>query len=324
MKNISTRSKPTGNALESIVQKFLSKSLDKSNESGESIDKIINQDLNQLKELVNGFDFVNVLKKYIQGHEQLDEDLKFNAIRWLRAEYSTKTEARDDLGVRTIIDDTNMYDQLKLMAIFMKICGYGGLLVGLDEMVNLYKLNSGIARKNNYEQLLRIINDCLQGNVEHIGFLFNGTPEFLLDTRKGLYSYEALQSRLQENRFAHQAGVNDFSGPVIRLNNLEPEDLYILIKNIRHVYASGNVDDYLIPDSILQDFLAHCNRNIGAVYFQTPRNTIKAFIDLLTTIHNYPELNYKDLVKSVSIEKDFGHSYEVSEDPDDTLNDFIL
>jgi P-loop Domain of unknown function (DUF2791) len=160
-------------------------------------------------------------------------------VRWLRGEYTTKTDARRDLGVRTIVDDANVYDQLKLMARFVVLAGYTGLLVCLDEMVNLYKLANTTARRSNYEQILRIVNDCLQGGVEHLGFLMGGTPEFLTDTRRGLYSYEALQGRLAENAFA-TGGLRDLSGPVIRLQNLTQEELFVLLQRLRHVQAGGH------------------------------------------------------------------------------------
>src|SRR5262249_4746043 len=162
------------------------------------------------------------------------------------AEYSTKTEAKQALGVRNIIDDENIYDAWKALAGFVRAAGYGGLLVMLDEMVNIYKLQNAQSRKQNYEQILHIVNDCLQGNAQGIGFVMCGTPEFQTDTRRGLYSYEALQSRLAENRFA-SAGRVDLSGPIMRLQNLTPEDFLILLSNIRAVFASGDPKKNLVP-----------------------------------------------------------------------------
>jgi hypothetical protein len=225
-------------------------------------------------------------------------------VRWLRAEYSTKTDAKRDLGVRTIISDASFYDSLKLMSLFVRQAGYTGLIVNLDEMVNLYKLSSTQARTANYEQILRILNDCLQGSVEYLGFLLGGTPDFLLDPRKGLYSYAALQSRLAENAFAKRAGVIDYSSPALHLANLTPEELYILLKNLRHVFASGDPDCYLVPDVALKSFLHHCNKVVGDAYFRTPRNTIKAFLDMLAVLEQNPSRQWSDLVESITIEED--------------------
>ena len=201
MRNLSTRNKPDGNALTGVVERFITQARQEADKIDVSVSSVINQRLSSLTELVGGYDFAKVIETYWQGHETGNDDLKLNAIRWLRAEYSTKTDARKDLGIRTIISDASFYDNLKIMSLFVRQAGYEGLLVNLDEMVNLYKLSSTQARTSNYEQILRILNDCLQGSAEHLGFLLGGTPEFLMDTRKGLYSYDALERRLRENSF---------------------------------------------------------------------------------------------------------------------------
>ncbi len=301
MRNIATRSKPSGNALTSIVERFITTARQKAQKESLPVNTIIENQLTDLSELVGGYDFAKVIATYWHGHEKDNDALKSCAIRWLRAEYSTKTEARKDLGVRTFISDAAFYDSLKLMSLFVRQAGYGGLLVNLDELVNLYKLNNKQARTSNYEQILRILNDCLQGQAEHLGFLLGGTPEFLFDPRRGLYSYEALQSRLAENTFAKKAGVIDYSSPSIHLANLSPEELYILLKNIRHVFASGNEEEYLIPDQALIAFLEHCNKQIGEAYFRTPRNTIKTFVDMLSVIEQNDHISWQDLVSSVTV-----------------------
>jgi len=325
MRNMSTRNKPDGNALSSVVERFITEARKQADSSGEDISTIIQNKLSELTELVGGYDFAKVIEAYWQGHEQDNEDLKVNAIRWLRAEYSTKTDARRDLGVRTIISDSSFYDALKLMSLFVRQAGYQGLLVNLDEMVNLYKLNSTQARQANYEQILRILNDCLQGTAEHLGFLLGGTPEFLLDPRKGLYSYDALQTRLADNSFAKQAGVIDYSSPALHLASLTPEELYILLKNLRHVYASGDESEYLVPDESLQAFLQHCSQTVGDAYFKTPRNTIKAFLDMLAVIDQNPSISWNQLVNSVAIEADEPSDMDIEIiEEDDELADFRL
>jgi ABC-type dipeptide/oligopeptide/nickel transport system ATPase component len=325
MRNMSTRNKPDGNALASVVERFITEARKQADNTGEDISTIIQNKLSELTELVGGYDFAKVIEAYWQGHEQDNEELKVNAIRWLRAEYSTKTDARRDLGVRTIISDSSFYDALKLMSLFVRQAGYQGLLVNLDEMVNLYKLNSTQARQANYEQILRILNDCLQGTAEHLGFLLGGTPEFLLDPRKGLYSYDALQTRLADNSFAKQAGVIDYSSPALHLASLTPEELYILLKNLRHVYAGGDESEYLVPDESLQAFLQHCSQTVGDAYFRTPRNTIKAFLDMLAVIDQNPSISWDQLVSSVAIDADEPSDMDIEiTDEDDELADFRL
>jgi hypothetical protein len=301
MRNLSTRNKPDGNALNSVVERFITEVRKEAAQRDESVSVVIQSRLSALSDLVGGYDFSQVIEAYWRGHDEDNETLKNNAIKWLRAEYATKTDAKRELGVRSIINDASFYDALKLMSLFVVQAGYTGLFVNLDEMVNLYKLHSTQARTANYEQLLRILNDCLQGSASHLGFLLGGTPEFLTDPRKGLYSYEALQSRLAENTFAKQAGVIDYDSPALHLDSLTPEELFILLKNLRHIYAQGNVEDYLIPDASLAAFLKHCSQKIGDAYFRTPRNTIKAFLDMLSVIEQNPTITWDSLIEAVAV-----------------------
>ena len=204
--------------------------------------------------------------------------------------------------------------------------------MNLDEMVNLYKLHSGRARSANYEQILRILNDCLQGSAEGIGFLMGGTPEFVEDQRKGLYSYEALRSRLARNTFADIAKVIDYDGPLLPLENLSPEELFVLLVNIRTVFSNGDKEKELISDEGISAFLQHCSQNIGEAYFKTPRNTIKAFTDLLSILEQNPELKWQSLIQNISIadEKDTSlvtvndNNQNEDDDDDDELTTFTL
>lgn len=323
IRNMATRTKPDGGALPSVVERFVSECVKQAHTGGCPIEQMIDDRLGAIQELVGGHDFAHVLKAYWRGSEEGNEALKTAALRWLRAEYTTKTEARQALGVRTIIDDADMYDSLKLLAMFVRLAGYTGLVVVFDEMVNIYKLQSAQARNQNFEQILRMVNDMLQGNSEGLGFIFGGTPEFLMDSRRGLYSYEALQSRLAENQFAAR-GLVDMTGPVIRLQNLSPEDFLILLSNIRNVFALGNPAQFLVPDEALTEFMAHCNRRIGEAYFRTPRNTIKAFVQFLAILEQNPSLNWVDLLGDTSVDDDPGDSDEVATDDDDELSSFSL
>jgi hypothetical protein len=317
MRNISTRTKPDGGALASIVERFVSSAITESKEKGNSVETVINSRLSQLTEMVGGYDFSQVISSYWKAFDTGNDQLKNDAIRWLRAEYTTKTEARAALGVRTIIDDSNVYDHLKLMSLFIRLSGYNGLLIGLDELVNLYKLANTQARNANYEQILRILNDSLQGISVGLGFILCGTPDFLMDTRRGLYSYQALQSRLAENTFAKSAGVIDQSGPVIRLPNLTQEDLYVLLTKLRYVFSAGQPDKYLLPDEAITSFMTHCSKKIGDAYFRTPRTTIRAFIDMLCVLEQNPNLSWKDLLQEIKVEKDADlNQDDVIEEPD--------
>jgi hypothetical protein len=321
LRNIATRSKPDGGALPSIVEKFVSTALSDARTRGVEVEVVIRERLVSLSELVGGYDFAEVIAAYWRGHDTANEELKTAALRWLRGEFATRTDARAALGVRSIVDDNNVYDQLKLLSRFVRIAGYGGLLVCLDEMVNIYKLASAQARNSNYEQILRIVNDTLQGSSAGLGFLFGGTPEFLFDTRRGVYSYTALQSRLSENRFATDSLV-DYSGPVLRLSNLTKEDLYVLLRNVRNVYASGNSAAYLVPDEGLEAFMLHCSEKIGDAYFQTPRNTIREFVGLLAVLEQNPDTSWREILGSVDIASDRDGDLHV--DDEDELTAFRI
>ncbi|MEA5112924.1 MAG: ATP-binding protein [Geobacteraceae bacterium] len=325
LRNLSTRTKPEGNALTSVVERFITEARKQADATGKSVTEIIEEQLSHLSELVGGYDFAKVIGAYWEGYEQDNEQLKSDAVRWLRGEITTKTDARNSLGVRTIVDDASVYDHFKLLSLFVRQAGYNGLLINLDEMVNLYKLSSQKARVSNYEQILRILNDCLQGSAEHIGFLLGGTPDFLLDPRKGLYSYEALHSRLAENSFARSAGVIDYSSPTLHLANLAPEELLILLRNLRHVYASGDENKHLLPDEALTAFLAHCSNRIGDAYFRTPRNTIKAFVDLLAVLDQNADLRWNQLIEKVHLEEEHNTDMPgIDLDSDDELATFQL
>lgn len=326
MRNLSTRSKPDGGGMQSVVELFITTALKEGRDRGLDTETVIRQRLEGLTELVGGYDFAEVISGYWKGHDTGNDQLKADAVRWLRAEFATKSDARKALGVRTIVDDSNFYDMLKLLSRFIVMSGFSGLVVCLDELVNLYKLSSGQARKTNYEQILRILNDSLQGSASGLGFLLGGTPEFLLDTRKGLYSYEALQTRLAQNRFARD-GLVDFSGPVLTLANLSPEDVYVLLGKLRHLHASGDAAQYLLPDDGLRAFMAHCSERIGDAYFKTPRNTIVNFVRLLAVLAQNPAANWRELLSAVEFESESNPdlaSLGDSEDDDDDLASFTL
>ncbi|MGZ0895854.1 ATP-binding protein [Pseudomonas putida] len=322
-KNMATRTKPDGGALQGIVEKFISQAKTEAKTKGVESEVVIREYLAELTEMVNGYDFADVIAAYCRGFEEGHEQLKADAIRWLRGEFSTKTDARAALGVRTIVDDASVYDQLKLLSRFVRLAGFGGLMVCLDELVNLYKLANTQARNANYEQILRILNDSLQGSAEGLGFVLGGTPEFLMDTRRGLYSYPALQSRLAENSFA-KSGLVDLSGPVIRLSSLTPEDFYVLLQKLRSVYAFGEPENFLLPDEAIPAFMAHCNQRLGEAYFRTPRTTITAFINLLAVIEQNPKTNWRTLLGAVELAKDEAGQQDLEVEADDELASFKL
>jgi hypothetical protein len=328
MKNLATRSKPDGGALANLVERWVGDVAHEVKAAGGSdadVEKKLAELCKPLQDLVAGYDFVTVLQRYYRGHLTGDEAVQTAAIRWLRAEYPTKTEARQDLGVRTIIDDDSLYDYLKLFARFVKIAGYAGLLVCLDELVVLsHRLNNRVARNNNFEAILRIVNDCMQGDVRNLGFIFAATDECLTDKRRGLFSYEALASRLAGNRFA-QGGLVDMSGPVLTLANLTPEDLYVLLHNIRRVHSGGDESIQMISDEGIEFYLQNCSQRMGAAYYQVPRGVIKDFIDLLNTLQQNRAADWRSLIGEIKTTVvTTADPAEAAAAPDDDLATFKL
>lgn len=330
MRNLATRSKPEGGGLPGLVEQWISRLSHevKSNGGGdEQVKARLFSDLTELQQMVGGYEFAEVLAKYYEGHLNGDEALKAAALRWLRAEFQTKTDARQALGVRRIITDESFYDSLKLMAAFCVKAGYAGVLVNIDELVVLsHRLPSKRARQANYEMVLTLINDCLQGSVGHLGFVLAGTDECVEDSRRGLFSYEALRTRLQGHDFIHD-GLVDFSGPVIRLGNLSAEELFVLLSNIRHVHASGDAARYGVTDEALLAVLRQANDVLGAEYFKTPRDVIRSFVGLLNVLDQNPGTKWQDLVskgnfirkaeKPSSVEEEVASGAIALEDTDD-------
>lgn len=221
--------------------------------------------------------------------------MKQNALRWLRGEFATKTEAKNSLAVDCIIDDGTWYEFLKLFALFIHEAGYKGLLIFLDEGVNLYKISHKQARESNYEKLLTIYNDTMQGKAKHIGVFFSGTPQFIYDERRGLFSYEALRSRLAGHRFSNQ-GFIDYTGPVIQLEQLSPEEIYLLMERLCLLHSSHFSYECPLGEEELTTFLNLIASRLGADKLLTPREITRDFLGLLTILKQNPDLTFNALV----------------------------
>jgi len=267
----------------------------------DDVKREIHNRLKPLQDLVSGHDFATVIGKYLEGFLNHNDNLTAAAIRWLRAEYGTKTEARQELGVRSIIDDADIYDHLKLLAAFVHMAGYAGLLVCLDEMGILsHHLNNSVARSANFQAILRIVNDCVQGGASKIGFYFAGVDEFVEDRRRGLFSDEALRRRLEKSNL-NNAGLKDFSGPVIRLQNLTPAELFVLLHKIRDIFASEDSAKHLVPDDAIEVFMKHCSGRLGANYFQTPSDVVRPFVEFLSILEQNPGTDWRSLLAKTQL-----------------------
>lgn len=334
MKNLSTQTRPDGNALPTIIERWISGiQTSVATESGldhaspEFVSQVKNRifsTLNDMQELIHGFDFGSVLATYYQGYADNNEELKSSALRWLRGEYATKKEAYDALKIRTIINSDNFYDYLKVFAVFFKKIGYSGFTVCLDEAAYLYTITNSVSRKNNYEVILSIINDCLQGKASYIGFIFGGTPEFMEDQRRGLFSYEALRSRLAGNRFLGE-GLHDFTGPVIKLSSLTAEEIFVLLQKIREIHLSQATTPVKMTDQDIHTYMEETLRRMGAREFTTPRELVREFVNLLNLLVQYPDKTWQEIVMGLPAPKEEQPQDlppATDEDPLDRFSDF--
>ena len=305
MQHLSSKTRPEGGALESILQKWISSiQADVAKEYNfkpgdpqlvDVVSERISEILLEISEMAYGFAFSKVINSYWRGMKNGDDELKQASLRWLRGEYSNKTEARRELPVDSIIDDQNWYDFLKLFAVFVHKADYKGLLVFMDEGVNLYKITHKQARDSNYEKVLTIFNDTMQGKAKYIGVFMSGTPQFIYDERRGLFSYEALRSRLADNRFAIQ-GFVDFTSPVIRLNQLSSEEIYLLLERLCEVHGSYYSYECQLKQEELTTFMNKTLSRLGADQLLTPREVTRSFIELLNILHQNPTVTFDELI----------------------------
>ena len=326
LKNMSTRTKPEGGALSLILDKWISGvQLDVIKDKGLSPDdpelsglteKKIMEDIYSLNDMVHGFDFAKLIIFYYRAYVDGNDELKLKLIKWFRGEYMTKTDAKRELGVNIIISDDDWYDYLKLFALFMTKAGYSGLYIMIDELVNIFKITNSITRQNNYEKMLSMYNDCLQGKASHMGIIMCGTPECRQDTRRGVYSYEALRSRLSEGRFSGE--YKDMLAPVISLKPLSYEEMYILIEKLSVLHSDLYDYQMRISHEEMVGFLKFEFERIGAEKLITPREVIRDYIEILDIMYQEKDVTVSDIIGKGII----GTTAKASDEENDTEDEF--
>jgi len=309
MQNLSTKSKPDGGALPLILEKWISgiQAAVKAqfDAEGEEFDRLVEKQIytvaESLEGMVNGFEFAKAIVAYWRAYRQDDAAMKSNVLKWFRGEYASKKEAKVDIDINFIVTDETWYDFLKIFAVFLVSAGYQGLLVVIDELVNIFKIPNSITRQNNYEKILTMYNDVLQGKAKHIGFLMGGTPQCIEDKYKGVFSYEALRSRLAEGHFA-TGELKDLSAPIIRLQMLTQEEMYVLVEKLRDIHAQlYNYTTTIGHDELIYFLTVEYNR-VGAETHITPREIIRDFIELVNILHQNPQTNMAELLGGNSFE----------------------
>ena len=306
IRNMSTKTKPEGGALSLILDRWISNVQQQvMTESQLSltdpalfrlVEKQISAVIYSLNEMVHGFDFARLLTLYYQAHIAGDDATKAKVLKWFRGEYNTKTEARQDLGVNIVITDDDWYEYLKIFAAFLKQAGYSGMLVLIDELVNIYKIPNAITRQYNYEKILTMYNDAMQGKAQHIGFILCGTPQCMEDPRRGVYSYEALRSRLAEGHFSGEH--KDLLSPVIKLLPLTNEEMLILIEKLADIHAGLYDYKQIVNQQDMVDFIEIEFSRIGADTHITPREVIRDFIEVLDIVYQNPGIKVRTLLGS--------------------------
>jgi hypothetical protein len=320
-----TRTRPEGGALPSLIERWVGDVAREATSGGAGAEEVtarLRELCRPLEDQVSGHDFATVLGRYYQGHLERNDELQGKALRWLQAGYRTRDEARRDLGVRTIIDDGSFHDHLKLFAAFARIAGHAGCLVCLDELVVIsHRLNSKQARESNYEALLRIVNDSLQGRTSGLVFVFAAVDECFEDKRRGLLSHEALGSRLVESRFARD-GLVDRSGPVLRLPSLTAEDCFVLLHRIREIHTQG--EEPRLDDEGIEAFLSLQARRLGAEFHRTPREVIRDFVGLLRVLEQNPATTWKEVLEQTAASGGEAAAEKKRDDGDEDLASFRL
>lgn len=291
IRNISTKTRPEGGALNLILDRWVASCAD-------ADESAVNAQLAPLEEMVHGFDFARMLRRYRAAVSEDDEEAMSRVTKWIRGEYRTKSEARAELGSSTIISDDDWYDYVKLIARFLVCGGYKGMLVLIDELVNLYKIPNAITRQYNYEKILTMYNDTLQGKAQYLGMIMGGTPTSIEDRRRGVFSYEALRSRLAQGRFARE-DLKDMLAPIIRLQPLTYEELLVLIEKLMQIHAGYFGWTPTLTENDLVDFLKIEFGRVGADTHLTPREVIRDFIELLDILCQNPDANVAELLQSV-------------------------
>ena len=292
VRNLSTKTRPEGGALQLVLDRWVAALRDAADP-----DAALAAQLSPIRELVCGFDFTQVLTAYWRASLEGDEERRAGVVKWLRGEFRTKTEARAELGVNSCITDDTWYEYLKLFAQFLVGAGYRGLVVLIDELVNLYKIPNAVSRQYNYEKILTMYNDTLQGKAHHLGIIMGGTPQSIEDRRRGVFSYEALRSRLTQGRFA-SAGLADMLAPVIHLEPLTYEELLVLIEKLADIHAGYFGYECTLTEAQLVGFLKAEFGRVGADTHLTPREVIRDFIELLDIVCQNPGTDVDALLRS--------------------------
>ena len=306
IQNLSTKTRPEGGALTLILDRWINSVQTQVVSEGiasddpkfeAAVDQKIYGVISSLNELVHGFDFAKLLNMYYHAYMSGDDETKAKVVKWFRGEYSHKTEAKKDLGVDIIISDSDWYEYLKLFATFFRQAGYAGLMIMIDELVNIYKIPNTISRQYNYEKILTMYNDTLQGKAKYLGIIMCGTPQAVEDRRRGVYSYEALRSRLAPGKFA-QESARDMYAPVIRLEPLTAEEMLVLTEKLADMHANLYGYERTITDNDLAQFIKIEYARVGADTSITPREIIRDFIEVLDIVWQNPDKKITDMLNS--------------------------
>ncbi len=306
MQNLSTKIRPDGSALTPILEGWINGIQNQvvqatgmrpnEDEFDDKVEAKIIEAIKETEGLVHGFAFSTVITTYWRGYCADDEAKKTAALRWLKADFANKIEAKSLLGVRDIIEDDSWYDYIKILAKFVADIGYRGLIVLLDEAVHLYKISHSISRQNNYDKLLAIFNDTMQGKAEHLGIYIGGTPNFLEDSKRGLFNDLAWKRRTTKSRFTK--GFQDTSSPVFQLEALTEPEILLLFQRLVKVHSVHYNAKKTLTNDELNVFLQEVINRLGANALLTPGEIVRDFVSVLNILQQNQNLTLSKLIHS--------------------------
>lgn len=329
LENIRTKNLRSGNVIESIIEQWIStifKNL--SDEKGYDLKElmagfyrdevigIILETLSRFEAVGLSYELGQAISKYYEGFITGDRILKLKAIRWIRGDITTKTEAKKELGINEIINDDNYFEAIKNLAELFREIGYQGFVINFDEAVNLYKLPHSTTRQRNYEKILNIYNECKSNLAKGLFINLAATRKTVFDESRGLASYGALKGRLGTEASMDSDFINT-NKTVLGLKVLSDEEIYTLLENLVSIYNihyKTKID--FTSDQIVTYMEGQLNRP-GADEFLTPRAVIKDFIEILDIKRQNPDAEISDLLR-----EKFGKLTPVNKDPDN-LDDEI-
>lgn len=306
--NIIIQTSQDGNAIKTIIEEWINSIITSVSERDKIpasqllvkenkgiIEKEILNITSSFKSVGLSYELGQAISKYYEGLMEDNQVLKLKALRWIRGDISTKTESKNELGIKRIINDDNWYEAIKNLAELFSDIGYSGFVINFDEAVNLYKLPMSQTRERNYEKILNIFNECKSNTARGLFVNFGATRKTIFDERRGMSSYGALKGRLGNESSLDSKLINT-NKTVLPLKPLTTEEIYTLLENLKNIY---NIHYRLDIDMTMENIKLYMEEQLnrpGALEFLTPRAVIKDFLEILDMIRQNPDVETETII----------------------------